>query len=330
MMDAATTGVEPDIALTKTKLMVGGSSMTYTNPNVTQGLKCLGYPEKQIEELANFLKKNGHFEGSVLKEEHLSVFDCAAPVGSRKISVDGHIDMVAAIQPFLSGAISKTFNMPHNATVKDVERTFLKAWESGVKCITVYREGSKLSEPLRVREIKEETLKKNVLQRRKLPADLLSFRHGFSVGGHKGFIHIGHDPETEDPVEIFIRVAHYGATAGGLLDSYGILFSKALQFGIPMEELIQHMIGSKFPPAGVTSNSKIPMAGSIMDYIAKYLKIKYLNDSPEIVEQPSIPPMSDDDFDLSEDMCPVCGAFLHRTGTCTQCPNCGHSTGICG
>jgi ribonucleoside-diphosphate reductase alpha chain len=244
--------------------------------------------------------------------------------------------MVAAIQPFLSGAISKTFNMPHNATVKDVERTFLKAWENGVKCITIYREGSKLSEPLRVRELKEELKKTRVLQRRKLPDDLPeSPRHRFTVGGHTGYLHMGHDPETNELMEIFIRVARFGSTVGGLLDSYATLFSKSLQYGMPLEEIIDHMLGSTFPPGGATSNPKVPIVKSIMDYVARYLQQRFvikgeLNESIDVYSRPSIMPPNSDDMDISEDTCPECGAFMQRTGTCTQCPNCGQSSGGCG
>jgi len=327
MMGVATTGIEPDISLQKTKSMVGGGLMTYVNPNAIEALRALEYSEEDIATLYTQIQEKGHLEDTLLATSHLPIFDCAlnVPGQIRHISVEGHIGMVAAVQPFLSGAVSKTFNMPHEASVKDVERALLRAWEMKLKCVALYRRGSKMSEPLRITELKQKTAVRQVPQRIKPPEDLPTHRHGFQIGTHHGYFHIGLNPETKEPMELFIRVARFGSTVGGLLDSYATLFSKALQYGIPLEELISHMEGSKFPPSGVTKNPDIQMAQSIMDYTARWLRLKFLETSPEV----PVPSLSDIP-DLSEDTCPTCGHPLVRTGTCTTCRNCSYNSGVCG
>jgi ribonucleoside-diphosphate reductase alpha chain len=335
MMDCATTGVEPDIGLKKSKYCVGGDILITTNPNIQSALVYLGYNESAITELLQYVEIHRHFENSILKKEHLPVFDCALPAGKRMISIDGHIKMVAAVQPLLSGAISKTFNMSHDSTVEDTKRVFLQAWENGLKCITVYRQGSKLSEPVRINEIKQSSLKTFTPQRLSLPDDIETLRHGFRIGAHKGYFHLGLDPVKNTPIELFIRMARFGSTVGGLLDCYATLFSKALQYGIPMEDLISHMEGSKFPPSGFTQNENIRSADSIMDYIAKFIRLNFLNKKEGLEEfeefnRVSIIPDADDSFDISEEICPECGSFLRRVGTCAQCTNCAFSTGVCG
>lgn len=331
MMDCATTGIEPDISLVKTKLLVGGSEIKYVNPHIKKGLVALKYDEPTIIKLLEYVERHEHFTGSSLKSEHLAVFDCANS-RERQISVEGHIDMIAAVQPFLSGGISKTYNMPHDTTVVDIERAFLRAWESGIKSITIYRSGSKMSEPMRVREVKTEAVVTPIIKRNHPPDDLPADRHGFTVGGHRGYIHPSIDPKTGELIEIFIRVAKFGTTVGGILDNYATLFSYALQYGIPLEVLVGIMDGSNFPPSGPTSNQKIPMAKSILDYIGKYLRLQYLkNDKPRTDRESIIPvPPDDYEFDLSSEMCPECGALMQRTGTCQKCNNCSYSDGVCG
>jgi len=329
MMDCDTTGVEPDIGLRKTKFLVGGDSIEWMNGNIESALKSLKYSQPEIKRLLEYVTDYGHFEDSELKEEHLPVFDCSLPVGTRQISIDGHIDMIAAIQPFLSGAISKTFNMANDATVEMVQQTFLKAWEKGLKCVTVYRNGSKLSEPMRVKEVLEEAATVPALVRRTLPDDIpCEPRHKFRIGGHEGYIHPGMDPETGELTEMFIRVAQAGSTVGGLLDNFGILFSKALQYGIPLEVLLEKMEGSKFEPAGWTSHPEIPTASSILDYIARWTKIKFLDQKEGPTEK--VPTPVEGGESLSESPCPNCGQLLRRIGTCKICTNCTYSNGVCG
>jgi ribonucleoside-diphosphate reductase alpha chain len=337
LMDAATTGIEPDIALRKTKYLVGGNKITYVNPNIEKALKHLGYDDTARKTLLDYVQANGHLEGSILQPQHLAVFDCALPVPgqSRSISADGHIQMMAAVQPFLSGAISKTVNLPNNATPTDIGHIFIKAWESKLKSIAIYRNGSKMSEPLRVREIKEKKIIRNVPQRKILPADLIQDkRHAFSVGGHKGYVHVGLDDDTRQPIEIFVRMAKFGNTVGGLLDNYGILFSKALQYGIPLEELISHMEGSKFPPAGFTSSPKIRSAGSILDYLAQYIRLKYITEEYDREPTNDMTSLPSHDLELDDDIngeiCPNCGALMRKSGTCSFCTNCPFTSGVCG
>jgi len=336
MMDCATTGVEPDFGLKKFKSLVGGGSIEYINPLVPQALRALGYDTSTIDELVTYAEKHGHLEGSILKSEHLAVFDCSMTAGTRSIAIDGHIGMVAAAQPFVSGAISKTFNMPHEATVSEVRNVFLQAWEKGVKAITVYRQGSKLNEPMRVREAIAKVQVEHKLQRKILPDEVPSVRHHFEVAGHKGYLHIGLDPATQQPMEVFIRMARFGSTIGGLLDSYATLLSKALQFGLPLEELLSHMDGSKFPPQGLTSNPAIRTAGSLMDYIARYMKIRFLHEAVHEHDNSyengvsNIPEIDDAIPDLGTDICPECGHPMVKTGaTCYACRNCSNQTGVC-
>lgn len=334
LMDCATSGIEPDIGLRKVKKLIGGNDIVLENPMVKSALQSLEYDDANIEDLLRYVKEHGHFENSKLKEEHLPVFDCALPIGSRQISTNGHIKMVAAIQPFLSGAISKTFNMPNKSTVADVERILLQAWESKLKCITIYREGSKMSEPLRVREVQTNVIKQNIPKRKKLPDDLFSpptrpSRHKFSIGGHTGYIHPGYD-ENGNLVEIFLRMAKSGSTIGGLVDNYFILFSKALQFGVPLEELLSNMEGSKFDPAGPTANRDIHLVSSILDYVAKWTRHTYLDNKTSettntIGKSGLLPPL-----DINANICPNCGELLRRVGTCSICVNCSYNTGVCG
>ena len=335
-MDCATTGAEPDMGLKKYKTLVGGGTLEYINPLVPQGLRALGYSTDEIESISACALRDGHLESSDIRLEHLPVFDCAMAAATRSISADGHINMVAAIQPFISGAISKTFNMPNEVTVDDVRNVFLKAWEQGVKAITIYRGGSKMSEPMRVKEVVAKTKTTNSPVRKILPEEVPSVRHHFEVAGHKGYVHIGLDPETQQPMEVFIRMARFGSTIGGLLDSYATLLSKALQYGLPLEELLSHMEGSKFPPQGYTRHPEIHSAGSLMDYIARWMKIRFLN----VPTQPegntyengvSIIPAIDDSIpDLGTDICPECGHPMIKTGsTCYACRNCSNQTGVC-
>jgi len=338
LLDSATTGIEPDISLRKTKLLIGGNRMTYINPGIEQALKNLGYDDNARKSLVAYVTEHGHFENSALDPTHLNVFDCALPVGTRSISVDGHINMMAAVQPFLSMGISKTVNVENSATVAEIERIFIRAWEAGLKSIALFRDGSKLSSPMRVKEVKEKAKTQHVPQRMHLPDDVEQApRHKFSVSGHTGYLHVGLHPETKQPIEIFIRLARFGSTVGGVLDNYGVLMSKALQFGIPLEKLVSHMIGSKFPPAGFTTNPDIRSAGSILDYLGRYLQLKYLGGVTEnpipATYGPVLPEVADDSdlpSGIDGETCPECGAFLQSTGACRTCTNCSYSSGVCG
>lgn len=341
VMDCATTGIEPDYSLKKIKALVGGEVMTYVNPNIEKALVTLGYNEKERAELLSYANEHGHLEKSGLREEHLPVFDCSVNAeGARRfLSVDAHIEMVAAVQPFLSGAISKTFNMPNSATVKDVELTFLKAWERGVKAITVYRKGSKLSEPMRVKELLQERKKKPPIQREELPNDRSSHTHKFNVGGYAGYLTVGFYDDGR-PGEMFIRMAKPGSMVSGLLDAFAKAVSFLIQYGVPLEEVIRRFEGIKFSPNGVTANTDIPLTTSIIDYVMKWMKRRFL--SPEeqgkidshrakkLQDAASASPEFDEmDYDLNEDPCPNCGSPMVKTGACSTCRICAFNSGVC-
>jgi ribonucleoside-diphosphate reductase alpha chain len=343
MMDCDTTGVEPAMGLVTYKDMVGGGTMKITVDAVPEALIALGYSTLVIPKILQYISDNGYAEGCPeVKEEHLPVFDCAFAAKTRMVSVEGHINMCAAVQPFLSGAISKTFNMPRTATVDEVKRAYMMAWERGLKGVAIYRQGSKFSEPMRAREVLAavEEKKSVVPTRKELPTTIISVRHVFNVGAHKIHLHCGLDPKTGDIMEIFIRAGGFGSTVGGLLDSYATLFSKSLQYGIPLDICIKHMEGSNFPPAGVTSNAEIPMVKSIMDYVARWMKKEFIDKkaAPIVLEHPDTEngvayvPHADDaeTSSLSEDTCPKCGHLMVRTGSCTMCKNCSHNSGVCG
>ena len=340
-MDCATTGVEPDVGLLKTKTMVGGTSITYINPNIEKALKHLNYDAPTCEKLMAYVRANGHFEGSDLKPEHLPVFDCALPIKTRMISIDGHLDMIAAIQPFLSGAISKTFNLPNSATVKDFELTFLKAWEKGIKGVAIYRQGSKLSEPMRVKELLKETTGKPELIRERLPDERRQLGYKFTIGGHTGYITVGFFDDDRIG-ELFIRMAKHGSTVSGLLDAFATSCSIALQYGIPLEVFIEKFKGSKFTPSGWTQHPEIKLADSIIDFVFRWLDYKFVKKVDSFIEEtvvqeyrsrqsmiPTPHELDENDIDLSADPCPKCGAQLRRTGSCSACERCGFNQGVC-
>jgi len=280
MMDCDTTGVEPDIALVKYKKLVGGGILKIVNQTVPVALKRLGYEQKQINEIVQYIDENDTIEGAPhLLESHLSVFDCAfKPAhGTRSIHYLGHLRMMGAVQPFISGAISKTINMPTNATIEEIEQAYYEAWRMGLKAVAVYRDGCKRSQPLSTaREKIAEAL--NVTPtavRRKLPDERESITHKFSIGGHEGYITVG-KYEDGTPGEIFITMAKEGSTISGLMDSFATMTSLALQHGVPLQLLVDKFTHMRFEPSGFTKNPEIPMAKSIMDYIFKWLAIKFL------------------------------------------------------
>jgi len=324
MMDCATTGCEPDIGLKKTKFLVGGSSMQYVNPEVPGGLRTLGYSREQTAAIVKYVEEHGHVEGSPLNPSDYAVFDCSYGAGQRSLSIEAHVDFVAAIQPFVSGAISKTFNMPRTATVLDVQRTFLRAWEKGVKSITVYREGSKLSEPLRVKEVMEQANKATVLKRARMPKDRPSITHDANIGGSSLYLTVSPPPGQGPLKEVFIRISKFGSTVGGLLDSFATLMSVCLQYGVPLEEgILKRMRDTQFAPSGVTDDTNIPMAKSILDYIAQWIAANYTEIEIENVEVQGP--------ELTGETCTACGSMMQRNGaSCLICPNCSNSTGVCG
>jgi ribonucleoside-diphosphate reductase alpha chain len=282
MMDCDTTGIEPDIALVKYKKLVGGGMLKIVNQTVPTALKRLGYDERQIKEIVQAIDENDTIEGAPhLLDSHLPVFDCAfKPAnGTRSIHYQGHLKMMGAVQPFISGAISKTINMPTNATIEEIEQAYYEAWKLGLKAVAVYRDGCKRSQPLSTARDKTGLTDLGVTPtavRRKLPDERESITHKFSIGGHEGYITVG-KYESGEPGEIFITMAKEGSTISGLMDSFATMTSLALQHGVPLQLLVDKFTHMRFEPSGFTRNAEIPMAKSIMDYIFKWLAIKFLS-----------------------------------------------------
>ncbi|MEX1093698.1 MAG: LAGLIDADG family homing endonuclease, partial [Acidimicrobiia bacterium] len=297
LMDCDTTGVEPDIALIKYKRLVGGGYLKIVNNTVPHALKALGYSAKQTEEIVAYIDEQETIEGAPhLKDEHLSVFDCAfKPAnGSRSIHYDGHLKMMAAVQPFISGAISKTVNMPELSTPAEIAQVYIDGWKLGLKAIAVYRDNSKRSQPLNTK--KEGSAGAAVIEadealvaaapkpyRRRLPDERASITHKFNVGGHEGYLTIGLYPDGT-PGEIFLRMAKEGSTISGLMDSFATAVSLALQYGVPLRDLVNKFSHLRFEPAGFTTNRDIPMAKSLVDYIFRYMATKFLSrDEQDVV-----------------------------------------------
>jgi ribonucleoside-diphosphate reductase alpha chain len=300
MMDCDTTGIEPDIALVKYKRLVGGGTIKIVNQTVPEALAKLGYDDDAIRAVLAHIDSAETIEGAPgLTQEHLAVFDCAfrAQNGERSIAYMGHVRMMAACQPFLSGAISKTVNLPNDCTVEDIEHAYVEAWRLGLKAIAVYRDGCKRTQPLstgsgqpgsgkghaaarapvegQVVFDASKPLGPPMAVRRRLPDERASLTHKFSVGGHDGYITCGlYDDGT--PGEIFVRMAKEGSTVAGLMDSFALAVSLSLQHGVPLRLLCEKLRGTQFEPRGFTGNPEIPMAKSIMDYIFGWLNLKFI------------------------------------------------------
>jgi ribonucleoside-diphosphate reductase alpha chain len=278
LMDCDTTGIEPDIALVKYKKLVGGGFLKIVNNTVPQALRNLGYSNQQTDEIVSYIDENETIEGApALKEEHLPVFDCAfrALNGTRSIHYMGHVRMMAAVQPFISGAISKTVNMPTEATVEEIYNTYLEAWKLGIKAVAIYRDGCKRTQPLNTSKStpKADTATAKIY-RKKLPDERASVTHKFSIAGHEGYITVGMY-EDGNPGEVFITMAKEGSTISGLMDSFATSISLALQYGVPLKVLIDKFAHSRFEPSGFTQNKNIPFAKSIMDYIFRWMALKF-------------------------------------------------------
>ncbi|MCU0453164.1 MAG: vitamin B12-dependent ribonucleotide reductase [Bacteroidetes bacterium] len=360
MMDCDTTGVEPDIALVKYKKLVGGGLLKIVNLTVPEALRKLGYDSEQIEHIVAFIDKNDTIEGAPhLKEEHLSVFDCAfkPAKGERSIQYMGHIKMMGAVQPFLSGAISKTVNMPHDVTVEDIEQAYTEAWRLGLKAIAVYRDGCKRTQPLSTSldapKDKEQatTTGKVTPARRRLPDERQSITHKFSIAGHEGYITVGMF-EDGQPGELFITMSKEGSTISGLMDSLATAVSISLQYGVPLKVLVDKFSHARYEPSGFTNNPDIPIAKSLSDYIFRWLGKKFIKEDgspatpahittsaapePKAVLQSAATQASSvmeqnekSVFANQADAppCHECGAIMIRSGSCYKCLECGSTSG---
>jgi len=316
-MDCDTTGIEPDLALVKQKRLVGGGVIKIVNNTVPQALMKLGYEPEAVAKIVDYIDAEGKIEGAPgLKPEHLAVFDCSlAPMGGgRSIAWRGHLRMMAAAQPFLSGAISKTINMPEESTVEDIIEAYTESWKLGLKAVAIYRDNSKRSQPLSAAGKKEEEKapataaaksagapaglaapvageapqQKELFdraRREKLPPERKSITHKFSVGGHEGYITVGMYDDGK-PGEIFIKMAKEGSTLSGIMDAFALSVSISLQYGVPLRALVDKFCNSRFEPSGYTGNPKIRYAKSVVDYIGRWLGGKFI--SPDYLDNDSV------------------------------------------
>ena len=355
MMDCDTTGVEPDLALVKYKKLVGGGTIKIVNNTVPPALRMLGYDDPQVKAIVEYVNERGTIEGAPgLKAEHLPVFDCAfKPTnGARSIHYMGHLKMMGAVQPFISGAISKTVNLPSEVTVEEIEQAYIEGWCLGLKAVAVYRDGSKRTQPLSTTASdKKDVVVESRPVRRHLPVERHSITHKFSVAGHEGYLTIGMY-EDGAPGEIFIVMAKEGSTLSGVMDSFATTCSMALQYGVPLKVLVDKFSHTRFEPSGFTSNPQVPYAKSIMDYIFRYLASKFLPaeeakalgvqiDEPSLtsltIQTPPLtgarvtkPPKKGALVDIEDRDAPVCfecGSLMVRNGACYKCLNCGSTSG---
>jgi ribonucleoside-diphosphate reductase alpha chain len=377
MMDCDTTGVEPDIALVKYKKLVGGGLMKIVNGTVPMALERLGYTKPEIEAIVRYIDERETIEGApFLRAEHLPVFDCAfKPAnGERSIHYMGHIKMMGATQPFISGAISKTVNVPREATVEEIERAYIESWRLGAKAISIYRDGSKRTQPLNtskagvadtrnvesIREVVKEVVK--IVERptrRKLPDERHAITHKFDVAGHEGYITVGLF-EDGTPGEIFLVMAKEGSTISGFADAFAQAISYALQYGVPLQTLVDKFSHSRFEPSGMTKNPEVRFAKSIVDYIFRWMATKFLSHEAQFRAGVNLREERGSDEATSglvasgapvasglsrkdqgartsqfapiqnqEDAppCSTCGSIMIRSGSCYKCTNCGTTSG---
>lgn len=366
MMDCDTTGIEPDFSLTKYKTLVGGGNMVIVNQTVPRALKNLGYSQTQIDEIVQYIAENSSVVGAPhLKPEHLDVFACA--VGENAIHYLGHVKMMGAVQPFLSGAISKTVNMPETATIEEIEQLHMDAWKLGIKAIAIYRDNCKAWQPLsatkekkeKAAEVSPQVVVKAGAVKRELPRSRTARTFEFHVADLKGFVTVG-EYEDGTPGELFIRVAKQGSTLSGLMDSFAISVSHGLQYGVPLKSYVKTLSNMSFAPQGMTDDPNIKTASSLVDYIFRRLAQDYLSfddrlelglasfeDFEQAENQVSLLPEPKPESPKveaktqsatqqkpiarpnndSSPMCTVCGNITQKAGTCYVCTSCGSTTG---
>jgi ribonucleoside-diphosphate reductase alpha chain len=378
MMDCDTTGVEPDIALVKYKKLVGGGLMKIVNNTVPMALTKLGYTAAQVKDIIGYIDEHETIEGAPhLKDTDLAVFDCAfkPAQGVRSIHYMGHIKMMGAVQPFISGAISKTVNVPKAASVEEIEQAYIDAWRIGAKAVSIYRDGSKRTQPLNTSKDKQKAASTDdtaavtemvAPRRHKLPDERQSITHKFDIGGHEGYITVGLY-EDGQPGELFLTMAKEGSTISGFADAFAQAISYALQYGVPLQDLVDKFSHVRFEPSGMTRNPDIRFAKSIVDYIFRWLAAKFLSaeaqyhaglNVPEVVTTPeqlvldvnastsaaknaatvdksaAAPRPAKSSFAAIQNQedappCSTCGSIMVRAGACYKCSNCGTTSG-CG
>jgi ribonucleoside-diphosphate reductase alpha chain len=385
-MDCDTTGIEPDLALIKYKKLVGGGMIKIVNNTVPSALFKLGYTHEQTDAIVSYIDATGTIEGAPhVKDEHLAVFDCSfkPAKGSRSIHYMGHLKMMAAAQPFISGAISKTVNLPNAATVDEISEAYIQAWKLGLKAVAIYRDGCKQSQPLSAAgtktaqssgverapspatvEVNDDLNAPPRAVRHKLQEERMAVTHKFNIGGHEGYITVGLYPNGE-PGEIFIKMAKEGSTVSGLMDSFALAVSVALQHGVPLKLLCEKFAHTRFEPSGWSSNPDIGFAKSIMDYIFRWLQLRFLSGQQQLLfenirprpsavsAQPegfgdlngnTVGPASSEQrppvgsvhaadalaemIDMGDaPSCSFCGSIMVRNGSCYKCMSCGSTSG---
>lgn len=336
MMDCDTTGIEPEFAQVKYKSLVGGGKLILVSSTVEQALLMLNYTDDQIADIKEHITKTGTIEGSVLKDKDLPVFDCAVKPenGVRFIDYHDHLKMLAAVQPFLSMGISKTINMPADATIADVYDVYIAAWKMKIKSVTIYRDGCKESQPLNVgssAKVKAPEPEPSRSMRKSLARERKSLTHKVDISGFECYITAGLY-EDGTPGELFISASKVGSTVSGLLDSFAIAISIGLQYGAPLEALIEKFTNSRFEPAGFTDNPEIRMTTSVVDYTFRWLQKKFIDKIEEPHLNTPIVDMTQFNYPAAHrtgETC-RCGTMMVRTGTCLACPECGSSAGGCG
>ncbi len=383
MMDCDTTGIEPDLALVKYKKLVGGGMIKIVNNTVPTALFKLGYTHEQTDAIVSYIDATGTIEGAPhIKEDDLAVFDCSfkPAKGTRSIHYTGHLRMMAAAQPFISGAISKTVNLPENATIDDISDAYLQAWKLGLKAVAIYRDGCKKSQPLSAAGTKTASSEKSSMVsvpavveeedlnappravRHKLQEERASITHKFKVGDHEGYITVGLYPNGK-PGELFITMAKEGSTVSGLMDSFALAVSIALQHGVPLELFCEKFAHTRFEPSGWSGNPDIGYAKSIMDYIFRWLQLRFLTGQQQMLfenlrlKSGAVTPQPADvaEVEASEakpdartlkpnavhaadalsnivdlgdaPSCSFCGSIMTRNGSCYRCMSCGSTSG---
>ncbi len=368
MMDCDTTGIEPDLALVKTKKLVGGGVIKIVNNTVPQALMKLGYTPEEMNEIVSYIDKNGKIDGApYMKEEHVPVFDCSlAPMGGgRSIAWTGHVRMMAAAQPFLSGAISKTINMPEESTLEDIMNAYIESWKMGLKAVAIYRDNSKRSQPLSASGKKEEKKAAVMepeqrelfarMQREKMPVERDSVTHKFSVGGHEGYLTVGMYPDGRAG-ELFIKMSKEGSTLSGVMDGLALTVSLGLQYGVPLKVFVDKLVNTRFEPSGISANPNIRFATSVLDYIARWLGGRFI--SADYLKLNGMPPAEGSviagmpmpngtlplpmpvaprtnaqtgyslrDAQEGAPTCSECGMLMVPNGACFKCENCGSTSG---
>ena len=354
MMDCDTTGVEPDLSLVKYKKLVGGGLLKIVNGTVPMALRRLGYAEDAIERIVAWVDEHETIEGAPdLEPRHLPVFDCAfrAPKGTRSIQWMGHVRMMGAVQPFLSGAISKTVNLPEDATADDIMQAYVEGWKLGLKSLAVYRDASKRTQPLNAGRDAAKVVSLEAARpvRHKLDDERKAITHKFSIAGHEGYLTVGLYDDGQ-PGEIFLRVAKEGSTVSGLMDTIATMTSITLQYGVPLKTLVDKFSHTRFEPSGFTNNPEIPIAKSVTDYVFRYLGNRFLKGEPEVADEqeeqtsvsglevrrvavaggsgaraPSLPYGIVNQADAPS--CSDCGSIMVRSGACYKCANCGGTSG---